>query len=77
MNKQDAAVTIIVDAAKKVLIEVESRCSQALKALEQNDHLVALGAMIGLEEQIRSINARLLVLREIYEIQKQKSVKEE
>lgn len=77
MNSPDAATTIIVGAAKKVLIEVEQRCAQALKALEQNDHLVALGAMIGLEEQIRSINARLMVLREIYEIQKQKSVKEE
>jgi hypothetical protein len=77
VTKPDAATTIIVDAAKKVLIEVEHRCGQALKALEQNDHLVALGAIIGFEEQIRSINVRLMVLREIYEIRKHKSIKEE
>jgi hypothetical protein len=73
VKTQDPAVVIIVDAAKKVLTEVQQRCGQALKALEQNDHLVALGAVIGLEEQVRSINSRLMVLREIYEIQKSKS----
>jgi hypothetical protein len=65
----DKTTGIIADATRKVLAEVQQRCTEALKALEQNDHLVALGAMIGLEDQIRSINARLMVLREIYEIQ--------
>lgn len=64
---------IIVGAAKRAISEVSERCTQALKALQQNDHLLALGAMIGLEEQIRSINARLLVLREIHENQNPKT----
>ena len=68
----DKTARIIADAAKKVLAEVQQRCTEALKALQQNDYLVALGAMVGLEEQIRSINARLVVLREIYEIQNQR-----
>lgn len=68
----DKTARIIADAAKKVLAEVQQRCTEALKALQQNDYLVALGAMVGLEEQIRSINARLVVLREIHEIQNQR-----
>ncbi len=72
MTAQEPAVIIITNAARKVLTEVQQRCGQALRALEQNDHLVALGAIVGLEEKVRSISARLMVLREIYE-QKSKS----
>jgi hypothetical protein len=72
VSKQDAT-RIIVDSAKKVLSDVQRRSTEALKALEQDDYLVALGGLFGLEEQVRSINVRLLVLREIKEIQKTKS----
>lgn len=71
VNEPDTTVRIVVHAAKKALVVVEQRCSEALKALDQQDYLIALGAVIGLDEQIRQIVARLLVLREIKEIQKQ------
>jgi hypothetical protein len=62
---------IIVDAAKKVLADVQRRCTEALKALDQDDYLVVIGALTGLEEQIRYVTVRLMVLREIREIQNQ------
>jgi hypothetical protein len=62
---------IIVDAAKKVLADVQRRCTEALKALDQHDYLVVIGALTGLEEQIRYVTVRLMVLREIREMQNQ------
>ena len=70
MNDTDTT-GIIADAAKKVLSDVQQRCTEALKALEQNDYLVVIGALAGLEEQLRFVSIRLMVLREIKEIQKQ------
>ena len=72
MSEQDATVGIIADAAKKALQAVQLRCTEALKALEQQDHLVALGAIVGLDDQVRQVAARLMVLREVKEMQKQK-----
>ena len=69
MNQPDDITGIIVDAAKKVLQAIEQRCNEALKALDQQDHLVAMGAIVGLEDQVRQVAARLLVLREVREIQ--------
>jgi len=66
-NEPENATAIITIAVRKVLSEVQQRCTEGLKALDQGDYLVSLGAMIGLEDQIRSINARLLVLWEIAE----------
>src|SRR6185437_6311020 len=60
---------IIVDAVQKVLADVQRRCTEALKALDQHDYLVVIGALTGLEEQIRYVTVRLMVLREIREIQ--------
>lgn len=54
-----------------MLTDVERRCSESLKALDQRDYLVVIGALAGLEEQIRYVTVRLMVLREITEIQKQ------
>jgi hypothetical protein len=70
-TEQNTIAGIIVDAARKVLADVEQRCSEALKALDQNDYLVVIGALAGLEKQIRYVTVRLMVLREIHEIQKQ------
>jgi len=50
---------------------VQQRCSEALKALDKHDYLVVIGALAGLEDQIRYVTVRLMVLREINEIQKQ------
>jgi hypothetical protein len=66
---------IIVDAAKKALADVQRRCTEALKALDQHDYLVVIGALTGLEEQIRYVAVRLMVLREIREIQNQKDTR--
>jgi len=66
-SEPDGVTAIITGAVRKVLSDVQQRCTEGLKALDQGDYLVALGAMIGLEEQIRSISARLLVLWEIAE----------
>jgi hypothetical protein len=54
-----------------VLADVQQRCTESLKALDQHDYLVVIGALAGLEEQIRYVTVRLMVLREINEIQKQ------
>jgi hypothetical protein len=70
-TEQNTVAGIIVDAARKVLSDVAQRCSEGLKALCQGDYLVVIGALAGLEEQIRYVTIRLMVLREINEIQKQ------
>jgi len=54
-----------------VLADVQQRCTESLKALDQHDYLIVIGALAGLEEQIRYVTVRLMVLREINEIQKQ------
>lgn len=72
-GERDAVTELIISVAKTVLADVQQRCSEALKALEQNDYLVGIGALAGLEEQLRFISVRLMVLREIKEMQKQKS----
>ena len=60
-------------AARKVLADIQQRSTEAIKALDQRDFLVVLGALAGLEEQIRFVTVRLMVLREVEQIQKQKS----
>lgn len=72
VSDKDLATGILMAAAKAVLADIQQRCAEALKALEQNDYLVGIGALAGLEEQLRFVNVRLMVLREIKEIQKQK-----
>jgi hypothetical protein len=42
---------LILDITKQSLASVGQRCTEALKALEQQDYLVALGALVGLEQQ--------------------------
>jgi len=72
VTERDPAIGIVADAARKVLADVQQRCTEAMKALEQNDYLVVIGALAGLGDQIRYVSVRLMVLREINEIQKQK-----
>jgi hypothetical protein len=72
VTDRETTTGIIIEAAKKVLTDVQQRCTESLKALEQHDYLVVLGALAGLEEQIRFVTVRLMVLREINEIQKQR-----
>lgn len=74
MTEKDAITGTIIDAARKVLKDVEQRCTEALKALKalsQHDYLVVVGALAGLKDQIRYVTVRLMVLREIKEIQKE------
>ena len=73
VTEEDAIAGIIVDATRQVLKDVEQRCTESLKALDQHDYLIVIGALAGLEDQIRYVSVRLMVLREIKEIQKQKS----
>jgi hypothetical protein len=56
-----------------VLADIQQRSTEAIKALDQQDFLVVIGALAGLEEQIRFVTVRLMVLREVEQIQKQKS----
>lgn len=65
--------SIVIAAARKVLADIQQRSTEAIKALDQEDFLVVIGALAGLEEQIRFITLRLMVLREVEQIQKQKS----
>ena len=70
VSKPDDVAGIIADFAKKALQSIGQRCNEAIKALDQQDYLVALGAIVGLEDQVRQVAARLLVLREIAEHKK-------
>src|SRR6476659_3410766 len=71
VTEKDDVAGIVVAAVRKVLADIQQRSTEAIKALDQRDFLVVLGALAGLEEQIRFVTVRLMVLREINEIQKQ------
>jgi len=73
VTEKDDVKDIVIAAARKVLADIQQRSTEAIKALDQRDFLVVLGALAGLEEQIRFVTVRLMVLREIEQIQKQKS----
>ena len=73
LTEKDDVKDIVIAAARKVLADIQRRSTEAIKALDQRDFLVVLGALAGLEEQIRFVTVRLMVLREVEEIQKQKS----
>ena len=72
MTEKDPVTGIIVSALRKVLADIQQRSNEAIKALDQQDFLVGLGALAGLEEQLRYVTVRLMVLREIKEIQSHK-----
>jgi hypothetical protein len=65
---------IVITAARKVLTDIQQRSTEAMKALDQHDYLVVLGALAGLDEQIRFLTVRLMVLREVEQIQKQNRI---
>jgi hypothetical protein len=71
MTEKDDVKGIVIAAARKALAEIQQRSTEAIKALDQYDCLVALGALAGLEEQIRSVTVKLMVLRDVEQIQKQ------
>jgi hypothetical protein len=73
VTEKDDVKNIVIAAARKVLADIQQRSSEAIKAIDQHDYLVVLGALAGLEEQIRFVTIRLMVLREVEQIQKQKS----
>ena len=72
MTETDSVKAIVITAARKVLADIQQRSTEAIKALDQEDFLVVIGALAGLEEQIRFVTIRLMVLREVEQIQKQK-----
>ena len=72
MTKESTMRQIAVSTAQKVLADIQQRSTEALKALEQHDFLVVLGALKGLEEQIRFVTVRLMILREVEQNQKPK-----
>jgi hypothetical protein len=63
VTEKDPVTGIVAGAARKVLADVQQRCTEAMKALEQHDYLLVLGALAGLEDKIRYISIRLMVLR--------------
>jgi hypothetical protein len=73
VTEKDDVAGIVVAAARKVLADIQQRSTEAIKALDQWDFLVVIGALAGLEEQIRFVTVRLMVLREVEQIQNQKS----
>jgi hypothetical protein len=73
VTEKDDVKGIVIAAARKVLADIQQRSTEGIKALDQHDYLVALGALAGLEEQLRFVAVRLMVLREVEQIQKQKS----
>jgi hypothetical protein len=73
VTERDDVKDIVIAAARKVLADIQQRSTEAIKALDQHDYLVVLGALAGLEEHIKFVTVRLMVLREVEQIQKQKS----
>ncbi len=73
MTDRETITDILAGIAKNALAQIHERCTEAQKALEQDNPLGALGALTGLEEQIRDVSLRLMILREITEIQEEKS----
>jgi hypothetical protein len=73
VTEGDDVKDIVIAAARKVLADIQQRSTEAIKALDQHDYLVVLGALAGFEEQIKFVTVRLMVLREAEQIQKQKS----
>jgi hypothetical protein len=73
VTETDSVKAIVITAARKVLADIQQRSTEAIKALDQEDFLVVIGALAGLEDQIRFVTVRLMVLREVEQIQKQKS----
>ena len=73
VTETDGVKAIVITAARKVLADIQQRSTEAIKALDQEDFLVVIGALAGLEDQIRFVTVRLMVLREVEQIQKQKS----
>ena len=71
MTEKDDVAGIVIAAARKVLADIQQRSTEAIKALDQRDFLVVLGALAGLEEQIRFVTVRLTVLRDVKQIQNQ------
>jgi hypothetical protein len=69
VTEKDDVKDIVIAAARKVLADIQQRSTEAIKALDQRDFLVVIGALAGLEEQIRFVTVRLMVLREVEEIQ--------
>jgi hypothetical protein len=72
VTEKDDVKAIVIAAARKVLADIQQRSTEAIKALDQRDFLVVIGALAGLEEQIRFVTVRLMVLREVEQIQKTK-----
>ena len=72
VTETNSVKAIVITAARKVLADIQQRSTEAIKALDQEDFLVVIGALAGLEEQIRFVTIRLMVLREVEQIQKQK-----
>ncbi len=71
MTEKGEIKDIVITATRKVLADIQQRSTEAIKALDQHDFLVVLGALAGLEEQIRFVTVRLMVLREVEQIQRQ------
>jgi len=73
VTDRDIATGILAGIAKKALVRIHERCTEAQNALAQDNPLGAIEVLAGLEEQIRNVSTRLMVLREITEIQEEKS----
>jgi hypothetical protein len=72
VTEANGVESILLDVARRMLVDLQQRSAEALKALQQHDYLVVLGALAGLDEQIRFLIVRLMVLREIKQMRKQK-----
>jgi predicted hydrolase (HD superfamily) len=65
VTEKDDVAGIVIAAARKVLADIQQRSTEAIKALDQRDFLVVIGALSGFEKQIRFVTVRLMVLREV------------
>ena len=72
MSEDDILVSLIVEAVKKTLTDLEQRSREALKALEKRSYAVALGALSGMEAQIQHASTRLMILYEVQQKHRRK-----
>ena len=62
-NPEPVTQTILSNASAGIQ-EVRLRCEEALDHLSRTESLAAIGALAGLEEQVRYVITILLVLRQ-------------
>jgi hypothetical protein len=72
----DLLFDFLIAEIRRALSHARERCDESLKALSNEDFLLALGAITGIAEKVQTIRTNLLLLQQFSQW-RQKQVKEE